>query len=355
MGRLGDGRFGDHMFGGGTEKGRVGRTRAKPFSAVSERIATYHRESVVFSSSYRVSTERALQMIRQPSVHVQPMLIDATRALTTRRESTSYAQQMMIREADAMIPNWRINGDQVKEFIDETRDWQQLELTFRAPEDVAANSLRPLDQSTGKYETVEMPDGSYKIIERAASGNEVTVEPPENRDDLRTVNEFVVDDYEEEMSDQDSTVYIVDLSLAGTGPKESTGDHGTVSADSTEYHFAFADGEVATRRVEREVSRGGISVEGARQLSVVLTEAETIVLEESLNRQGGVRIREVPDAPNIVEDTTADGRNTVTITPPSGESDPEIAADDYAVLEWETNLINDQRFQVSLTVVPLSG
>lgn len=249
--------------------------------------------------------------------------------------------------------DWRIDGRSVWPLIDEVRNWQELTLSFRATAS-QHDDLDGLDSSAGQFEIIERRDGSYVVIDRAGADSEVTLTPPAHRKPLRVQTDYHIEEYDETIADQEMETYEIELNFVADEPKDS-GDHGSVSADDDEWLFEFADGGVATSRIEREVGRGGSSVGGRRVLRLVLTTEEATVVEESLNRQAAASVREVPDAQNLASDSNPDDRNTISVTTPSDRDPDEQVIDggDYVVSEWETTMINDVRAQVELHVLPV--
>jgi len=257
-------------------------------------------------------------------------------------------------DASLEFRDWRIDGEPVYPVKEEIRNWQELTLIFRANREQRDNALKPLDSSSGKIEIVEISDGSYKVIGRADADTEVSLDIPARRAPLRVQTEYHISEYSETITDQAADIYEVEITLVGDGPK-SGGAHGTVTASNDEWHFAFADGEVATDRVGEEVSGGGSTVGGKRSVSVTCSLDQAAVIEESLNRMAAVRMREIPDAQNIAEDKNPNSRNTVTVTAPSNRDPNEriIESGDYVVEEWETSLINDSYVDMMLELVPV--
>lgn len=251
---------------------------------------------------------------------------------------------------------WSINGTSVGELTEEVRTWNDLTLTFRVPKADIDSPFRTLDQSTGKFELIEKPDGSFVVRDRSNGDNVHTLTPPSERSTLRQINEYVVDEYEEEMKDHRADVYTVRITFVATSSKSGGNALGTPSRDSTsEWLFSFADGGVATARVESELRRGGNIVEGSVNVTLIVERAELRKVEESVNRQASVYTRNVPDGSDVIEDLNANNRNTVTVDAPSNR-DPDndiLTPGDYVVEEWESRLINNEFYELSMQMTPL--
>lgn len=251
------------------------------------------------------------------------------------------------------MTDYTIEGDAVGPLVDETRNWQELVLTFRADEATRNNTLKPLDSAAGEYDIIEENGGDYTVEDRSNGSAAVSLTPPASRQPPRSKTSFYLDDYSETMKGVRGEAYEVELSLVADGSKAS-GSHGTTSAGSAEWHFAFADGEIATHRVRGEVQKGGSSVGRKTTLTLTLQNSEVAVVEDSLNRQAATRIREVPDAANVAEDQNDNSRNTVTVTSPSGKDPNEVVIETgtYVVVNWETQLINDAWSKMEIEFVP---
>lgn len=248
---------------------------------------------------------------------------------------------------------WTIDGTEVVRLTDETRTWQKLNLSFRSGREHADFALRPLEDAAGKYEINEKHNGGYEVVERSGERNEIEMSAPVGRQDLRSSNYYVVDEYEEEMSDPDADIVTTELSLIATEPKDPLDSYISATSTSDEWKLTLADGEVGTDRIIKNIDRGGGAVDNSYSISIILDEEEAMIVEHSLNRQAAVYTRDVPEGPNIVEDTNSDDRNTITIDAPSNRDSDEVILESgtYIVQSWETTLLNDEYFQVDMGVV----
>jgi hypothetical protein len=124
-----------------------------------------------------------------------------------------------------------------------------------------------------------------------------------------------------------------------------------------DWEFEFAGGTVTTVRLEKDISKGGQTADDYVEPSIIVEQDEAIIVEESLNRQGAVRVREVPDGPDIPEDTNVNSRNTVQVlTPDDQERAREwLPQSKYIVTNWEISLINNEFYELSLEMYKISG
>lgn len=126
---------------------------------------------------------------------------------------------------------------------------------------------------------------------------------------------------------------------------------------SEAWELEFAEGTVTTTRIDSDVEKGGKTADGASAVSFVLERDEAIIVEESLNRLAAVRVREVPDGPNIPEDANSDDRNTIQVVEPDDleRSEEFLLQRTYVVTEYETELINNEFFQITLSLFANPG
>ncbi|OLZ40970.1 hypothetical protein A6E15_08175 [Natrinema saccharevitans] len=61
-------------------------------------------------------------------------------------------------------------------------------------------------------------------------------------------------------------------------------------------------------------------------------------------------IREVPDGSNFVSDAATE--NTISLTVPNNAGDG-ISSGDFAVIEWETEWLNDAFYEASIEIAPI--
>lgn len=249
--------------------------------------------------------------------------------------------------------DWRIAGQSVPGVRSETREYNKLELEFRVREQLLKSALRPLDRSSGRLSTADTSDGGFVVEDMANGDNTYTVEPPVTREPLRQPGDFLVEDYRENVADQQGNRYDVVLELHPDSPRET--DVGLSEADeSGHWYMEFHTGEIATTRVDAEntssVSSSGVE---SRTLSMLLTAEQATVIEESATLLAATRTREVEDGDNVTEDNSPGERNTVQIEPPTAEADA-VPAGEYTVVDWNSVEENKdyQRFEL---VVSRSG
>jgi len=243
--------------------------------------------------------------------------------------------------------NWQIDGDGITSITEEVRTWDSLKLTFRTDASVVTSTLRALDGEAGKVDVLEASDGGYIAVDRADGGNTYTLVPPITRLPLRVEGDFHVDEYDEEVVDQQGDRYDVSLTFVPDADRETSNGLSETAATG-EWLFTFDTGSIATAKVSAEdlagIGKGGTT---GKRLSLLLDKEQATVIEESASKQAAVRTREVPDGSNVSEDNSAGDENTVTVTSPDTDT---FADGDYVVQEWETTMLNDDFQRVRLTL-----
>jgi hypothetical protein len=236
---------------------------------------------------------------------------------------------------------------QVRHREEETRTWQQLELVFRAEEPLVTERLRPLDQYSGKLDIIDNADGGFLTVDRQDGNNTYYLRPPDDQVPPRLEGNYLVDEYAEELVDQQGQVYRVTVRFVPESERNTTSDLAE-TASAGEWGFRFNTGEFATSRVHQEMQAGASASVRTQTLQLILEPEEVKVLEESASHLNAVRVREVPDGENVVEDNTAENRNTVFVDSPNEEV---FESGDYRVKEWRTNWMNDDFYQITLSLL----
>lgn len=246
----------------------------------------------------------------------------------------------------AGFANWKIDGQSITSITDEIREWDGLTLTFQTDVSTVTNHLRALDGQAGKVELIERADGGFIAVDRADGDNTYAVSPPVQRQPLRVDGDFLVDEYDEEVSDQQGDHYEVTLQLIPDADRETTNALAE-TADAGEWTFEFDTGTIATSRVSAELDAVGKNGTPGKRLTLILDNDQATVLEESASKLAAVRIREVPDGDNVAEDNSEGDTNTVTVSSPDTDTFPDGS---YVVQEWETTMQNNDWQRVRIFV-----
>ena len=255
---------------------------------------------------------------------------------------------------DLPFDNWTLNGAVIGETVEEVRTWDSLELVVRYSGDGIRSLVRSLKSNSEKVDVVDVDSGGFRSVDLSGGDNTFIIEGPDNRDDVRSVDEWLVGGYDDSLLDKDGNVYELELDLVPIMEKSFDNRFGTFddppspTRDSDEWLFDFEFGAVATRRVGVDVTEEPDSSVDVFVLETVMRPEEVRVVEENLGLLNNSVVRNVPDAEDVVEDTSLDGRNTVDITVPDGFTDP-LSSGEYIVRSFETEWISGA-FRVTLEV-----
>lgn len=242
---------------------------------------------------------------------------------------------------------WILDGQPIGTSTGETATYQTLELTERVQTESLLDVLRSLKTDEGKVDVLMRDDGGFVAVDRANGGNTFELIPPIARQPLREKGEYHVQRYEETLVSQTVEEWDVELEFVKA---DNRVDSPSISEtpEGDEWGFSTRYGTIATSRVDADLL--GTGEGGVQRFEIVarLTFSQAHVLEAALNRLGGTRVRDVPDAPNVAVDDTDDGVNTLMVDSPDGQS--VVSDGEYVVQAWESERLNDAYQSVSLEV-----
>ncbi|QCC57372.1 hypothetical protein [Natrinema thermotolerans] len=297
-------------------------------------------------------TDRAIDVARAVDGYLEEIVGAAARELIRNRSAEGYLGEI-VGEADRGYAGWWIAGHMIPELVDEIRDWQRLTLVFRSELSVVRDGLRPLNANAGSLSVLERADGSFRATDRAGGDNTIDVEPPFRRRDHRPVRTWHVEEYEEEVIDQDGERYEATLELTASESKtlqEQYDDIADSEVGSEEWLFDFETGSFVTRRVRHNIGKEGSDGVETTMLTLELEPRQVRILEENASKQAAVTVREVPDGSNFVSDAAAE--NTISLSVPDNVGDG-ISSGQFAIMEWETEWLNDAFYEASLEIAPI--
>ncbi|AFH22131.1 hypothetical protein OSG_eHP18_00105 [environmental Halophage eHP-18] len=253
--------------------------------------------------------------------------------------------------------DWYIDGIVAPTVTDERATDRSLTLQWRVSSAKLKAALRPLKDNQGKLGELDTDDGGYVAVDRADGANTFVIDPPHRRKPLRQQGEYLVADYEENLVSQsvdewDVTVDFVSAANRTDSPSINQAASGAAfdwtftqafsrSLGGKGWAFDTRYGQLVTDRIDAEfIGRGG---GGVRRFEITarFTFDQAHAFEAALSRLGGVRVREIPDAPNVAVDETADNAATVGIDSPPNN---DVADGSYVVTEWDSRRLNE-RFQ----------
>lgn len=372
MPRLGSSRTGEHRLGNNVGAFRTAETYANTVQTTSSQTSSVSRTAVSFiPSTFDFTTGRLgdqrlgsrplgggliegiatdvsheLTLARQIETYLNDLETDAARHLHLRPTAETYVDTIQTVAIDK-VPNWRVGGLQLYEHVSDTREWDALTLTFRAEKTHLLNRIRPLDRYSGKLDILEKADGGFLAVDRQDGNNTYRIVPPADQEPPRLELDYLVDEYNEELVDQQGNIYRASIKFVPETPRETTSSLAETAATG-EWEFQFETGTIATKRVHQEIKGQASEGVAGKQLRLVLEPDQVKVLEESASHLEGVRVREVPDGENVAEDNTATERNTVHIVSPNQDV---LSTGDYRVTGWKTEFVNEDFYRVNLSVM----
>lgn len=246
--------------------------------------------------------------------------------------------------------HWLLDGVPIASHVSEIRDWQTLQLTWRVSAATLDTHLKPLKATAGKFETVSLADGAFSTLDRAPTGGIYTLTPPPARDPPRTERDYVIGQYDQRPLDQSIASHEVSVTFVATDARDPDGTAVDETRASDEWGFQFRAAQIATTRVQADVTEGTETSAPIVELTLVLDASQTKTLEESVTHLEAVTVREVPDGPNTVDDDAPNDENSVVITTP--DSHDPISDGEYAVLDWQTEWLSSRGYRVNLTLSP---
>lgn len=243
-------------------------------------------------------------------------------------------------------PTYRLDGDPVPGLVSERRTFTTTELTF----EVDATRYETLTQyrdTADKYERLSDTDGGFRTVDRAATDGRVTVTPPGRRQPPREEHTAFVGSFSATPRTQRQDAYRVALTFIDARDRTQTAT-ATPTRGSNEWRVALSTGDIVTRRVQYNPEATISTAADTTTLVLILTAAETQLLEQAAAQQDAVSVREVPDGTNTYDDNSSGNRNTVTVTPPDAAT--ELPSGAKVIADWTVALRARDAYRVTLTL-----
>lgn len=279
--------------------------------------------------------------------------------------------------------NWTLDGRELANAraTAETATATTLTLTWRVTSRADLRTLRTLKRDEGKVSTLSTDDGGHRAIDRANGSNTHTLTPPGRRQPLRTTRTVHVERYEEDLISQTAREWSVEVEFAVAEPRgdnptiilgeqadaeatdtgtqlggpnglilgtENGGTLGTatvVPADT--WGFETPQGTLVTDRVDADVVGTGEGGVRRYDLTARFDKRQATTFESAFKRIRGSRVKEVPDAPNVMVDEL-DGDLTVSANAPDDQNGVDDGA--YVLTEWQSTRVNDRYQSVEFTI-----
>lgn len=254
------------------------------------------------------------------------------------------------------LPDWTLNQKILGDTLDEVRNWNLIEITLRMRKEDVVEEVRPLTPGVGAVDIISTSDGGYEVVKRGGS-NEVTLEAATERDDVRPVETWYLQNISEEVIGSEGQQYEVTIEALPVREKAFDNSLGNLTSpfpDETRtqgfWKYSFEKGSIVTRRVTTDIEREPTNELKSVTVSFLAEPEEVRVMEENLSKLNAVAERDVPDGTNIVEDSTSDKRHIVDVTPPQDARDT-VEAGEYYVTEWETEYQQSRAYIVQMNLV----
>lgn len=220
----------------------------------------------------------------------------------------------------------------------------ELRLDVRARDADVRSTLETLDSNAGAFSERELADGTLQYRDTAAGSNTYTVYPPYYMKPPRITRDWLVDNVSRVRTSADTQATEATLTFV---PSSSRTDSVSYSdpADSDKWEFDFGSfGQIVTDSVAN-IDQGETTA-----IELILDPSQTELIESVATAIAGAFTFEVPDGETFTRDETPSERQTVTITPPSGASDPAIPSGTYVVTEWNSRGADGGGFRVTLQI-----
>lgn len=225
---------------------------------------------------------------------------------------------------------WQIGNIQINDpRVTATPEGWSLETRGRTATE--RSLFETLRDNAGDVEQRERPDGTLEALDTAKQGSSNTypVFPGSDSEPPRTDRNMLVDSatIEHLSADGQAVTASIDFLAADSRDTVTYSD----SQDTTKWEFDFSAGpRIVTDSVHEIGDSGQITVQ------TILTAAQTEAFETTAAAVAGAVVEDVPDGDELARDTTPNSRQTVTVTSPTGQSDPPLSDGDYLVTTWES-------------------
>jgi len=269
----------------------------------------------------------------------EPFIIDAISAVLDADNILDISSLFL--EGSRRILEWALGQRQLGTTIEETREYESLELSIRYRKSRKQQLIREILDTSQKSQLLERSGGGFKTVDTGDNTNALDLRAPTDRIDLRSVDEWYLADYERELVDRDGEVYNLDLELNPAKNKAYDNEYGTFDSAPTEsideavWNFEFEFGNFNTRQVSVNYNESPTGTLETNEISMILTQEQARIVEENASQLNTVRARTVPDSTDVIDDTSVDERHTVSISPP-GNNDEPIPQDEYVIRSWST-------------------
>jgi len=259
-------------------------------------------------------------------------------------------------------PEWRINNTPLPETVrvtDIQLQHDRLTLTWICPSQHLSR-LRRLSQNEGELEKVDYTDGVWTTFDRSDDGNVFTLSPPRELVPTFLSSDYLVNSYDERVSDSSGNRIRVQIDFTRQEPREiSNDDSSTVGYGTAPYGDNYGSDDVTYSDWYFNLSEGGLQPNTLRvadntgqdtyDIEMWLGRVESRVFIESLRYLDASAEISVPDGDDFIKDNSRDESNTVEIIPPSDASD-SLEEGDYIATDMRLTNERPYRYRATMTV-----
>lgn len=247
---------------------------------------------------------------------------------------------------------WRLDGVPIAyEPEEEIRTFEALELSVLVPVEIVREVLRDVQPNAGNVEHVPTADGGYIAVDQSDGGNEHTLQPPADRQDVRRQLEWVAAaEYDEEILSSDGGKMQVDLTLVPQRSKRQYSGHEDDVVEEGDWELDVDAGRIATPNPDPEINESTEAGAEVLEMTFYLDGQQVRKVEESLRRLNAVEIREQVDGEPVAVDNSQDQVNTFYVGPPA-EAQVSIDAGWYIALDYATVYQGGGAYEVEIAAV----
>jgi len=243
---------------------------------------------------------------------------------------------------------WTSGTDDLVNIVRETRTFNNLELEFRVPES-NISVHRDRASAAGRVETLPRNDGGFDAFDTSddagTTANTIEMIAPPSRSDVRPIQTWHINEYEEELVGSSGNVFEVVMNLTPTKEKRFDNEYGTIGTKISDtnttdnWFFDFEQGQIGTQNVSADLSNEEVNGIEIYEVEFIGRAEEARIVEESCSLLNAIQIRKVPDGGSFLDDFSPDDRHFVSIFIPDSFTGT-FPSDDYLVMDWETIWVN---------------
>lgn len=261
-------------------------------------------------------------------------------------QSLDIDKQVELQNADEPLPEfdeWGVFDQELGETVSEVRTFDSLELVIRYTSE-QKSLVRTLLNGSDNVEKLERSEGGFVHVDTGTGASVLNFRAPADRNDLRTVDEWLVEEYNDSVIDKTADTFELELTLLPRVEKSFDNEFGSFDEEPSfsfspeDYGFSLEFGGFSTTNVSADLSESDDGTTSEYSLTMVLNREDARLVEENFSHLNLVTRKDVPKADDLIVDESFDGRNTVDITLPD-DADGPFSEGEFVVKEWEVEWI----------------